>query len=382
VAGGADDGSADSGEVYDPAQDTWTDVADTMTQGHAGGLVVTLADGRALIAGGIGTVGGVDGFSTSSELYDPASNRFSPTGAMVTGHLGGVVAALPGGRVFAAGGATSITMPFNPGATEIYDPATGRWTSAAPMPTGVLLPAAAGLPDGSVLVAGGFETVAPLADTQIYTPSTVPGAPRAVGAAAGDGSATVSWTPPAYDGDTPIAGYTVTASNGRQVSTGTGTSVAVSGLANGRPVTFTVRAVNAIGTGPASGPSAAVTPSAPAPAPAPPARDTTAPTVRLKGLRQKPRRKAFLKGDRFRIRPSEPARLSIRLLGSKRVKRPRYTVTLASRRFALGGARKLALKPKRSRVSRASRFRVRVRIVATDAAGNRRTVKRTLKVSR
>jgi hypothetical protein len=100
------------------------------------------------------------------------------------------------------------------------------------------------------------------------------------------------------------------------------------------------------------------------------------------GAEAEAERKAFRKGVRFRVTPSEPARLSIRLLGSKRSKRPRYTVRLSSKSFALGRERKLTLKPKRSRMSRAPKFTVRLQIVATDAAGNRRTVRRTLKVSR
>jgi hypothetical protein len=160
-----------------------------------------------------------------------------------------------------------MTAPYDPEPTEIYEPATGKWTAAAPMPTGAIAPAAAGLPDGRLQFAGGSGGAAPLSETQIYTPSTLPGAPRAVGAVPGDGAATVTWTPPARDGDNPIRGYTVTAPSGQQVSApDERTSIAVSGLTNGQPVTFTVTARTAFGTGAASAPSAAVTPTAPPPA--------------------------------------------------------------------------------------------------------------------
>ncbi len=92
------------------------------------------------------------------------------------------------------------------------------------------------------------------------TPAGVPGAPTAVSASPGITQATVSWTAPASNGGSPITSYTVTSSPGGFTATTAGTSVPVTGLTNGTPYTFTVTAANAIGTGPASAPSTAVTP--------------------------------------------------------------------------------------------------------------------------
>jgi hypothetical protein len=89
-----------------------------------------------------------------------------------------------------------------------------------------------------------------------------PWAPMDVTATAGNGSATVSWTPN-WDGGSPITSYTVTGSDG-STCVSTTTTCTVTGLVNGSPVTFTVVATNAIGTGGWDTPSDPVTPVGPA----------------------------------------------------------------------------------------------------------------------
>ena len=97
--------------------------------------------------------------------------------------------------------------------------------------------------------------------------ATAPGAPTIGTAAAGAGNATVSFTPPASNGGSAITGYRVTANPGGITATGTTSPITVTGLTAGTPYTFTVNAINAIGTGPASAASNSVTPSAPPPSP-------------------------------------------------------------------------------------------------------------------
>jgi alpha-tubulin suppressor-like RCC1 family protein len=112
---------------------------------------------------------------------------------------------------------------------------------------------------------------------------SAPGAPTGVIATAADSAASVAWNAPIGDGNSPITGYTVTSSpGGKTCSTSGALSCNVTGLANGTAYTFTVKARNAIGTGPASAPSAAVTPTAgPTLAPSPTATEqaTASPTT-------------------------------------------------------------------------------------------------------
>jgi hypothetical protein len=102
----------------------------------------------------------------------------------------------------------------------------------------------------------------------------VPNGPSGVTAIAGDSSAAVSWTAPSDNGSA-ITGYLVTASPGGATTLASSSPAVVTGLANGTAYTFTVQAINAIGTGLASAVSSPVTPAPPA------GPDTTAPTVTI-----------------------------------------------------------------------------------------------------
>ncbi|PYS26575.1 MAG: hypothetical protein DMG11_19395, partial [Acidobacteria bacterium] len=99
----------------------------------------------------------------------------------------------------------------------------------------------------------------------ITSPPTVPGAPTGVSAIAGSGLASVTFTAPASDGGAAITTYSATAAPGGATGTcggPTACAILVPGLTNGTSYTFTVKATNSIGIGPASAASNAVTPKA------------------------------------------------------------------------------------------------------------------------
>lgn len=114
-------------------------------------------------------------------------------------------------------------------------------------------------------------TSAGFADIVMAQLAQVPGRPSGVAGTPANGQVTVNWTAPTADGGSAVTGFTATADPGGQECTASTLMCTVTGLTNGTPYTFTVRATNLVGPGAASSPSGPVTPQAgPTPTPSPP----------------------------------------------------------------------------------------------------------------
>jgi hypothetical protein len=142
---------------------------------------------------------------------------------------------------------------------------TGGSANLAVSSSGVVTPVGAPLRAGSYSVNGTDSDSLNNTGTFTFTltvTADLPGAPTIQTASAGNNSAKVRWAPPANDGGSAITGYLITPSGGAPpviAAAGT-TSFTVPGLSDGVAYTFTVAAMNAAGTGPASAPSNSVTP--------------------------------------------------------------------------------------------------------------------------
>ena len=90
----------------------------------------------------------------------------------------------------------------------------------------------------------------------------LPAAPTNLTATSANGAVVVAWTPPASNGGAALLAYRVTASPGGAVAQAgpAATSVPIGLLANGANYTFTVAAVNGVGSGPTSAPSPTISP--------------------------------------------------------------------------------------------------------------------------
>ena len=122
-------------------------------------------------------------------------------------------------------------------------------------------------------------------------------------------------------------------------------------------------------------------------APAPASRDTRKPRVRIDSLPARPRYRHVLRGLRPRLTTDEPTAYVVELLGAATTAhisaaKP-FNLVLARRTIArTSQPRRVTLRPKRALLGPRRKLRVRIRVTATDAAGNVRVVRKTLKARR
>lgn len=199
-------------EVYDARTGAFTPTG-PMTTPRSEHVAAVLPDGRVLVAGGSRDD---DDVLASAEVYDPISGTFAPTGEMTMVRRKHAAIALPDGGVLVVGGSDSRDWRGRYASAEVYDPAAGTFTATdrmaaarfklpdgvAPLPTDEILVAGGGdraelydpaaglfrgiagdlgasrafvtataLPDGSVLIVGGYDpAIAPTAGAWLYRP--------------------------------------------------------------------------------------------------------------------------------------------------------------------------------------------------------------------
>jgi hypothetical protein len=188
--------------LYDPATGKFTPTG-SLSAPRVAATATRLLDGRVLIVGGMNSEGTT---LSTAEIYDPAGGKFSATGSMATPRQFHTATLLKDGRVLVTGGfgdtadataqsAQIMTMAYRPHtgtrtprdamtldtgmrkSAEIYDPNTGKFTSAGSMTEARTNATAALLQDGRVLIfgnIGGADGGALATDTtaELYDPAT------------------------------------------------------------------------------------------------------------------------------------------------------------------------------------------------------------------
>jgi hypothetical protein len=147
--------AAHSAEMYDPVAGRFRSLPRMITVRHSH-TATRLPDGKVLIAGGY-TEGSAEGSATvaNAELFDPATNTFTPTGPLQSARAGHVAVLLKNGKVLIAGGVGPEWRFLS--SAELYDPATGRFAPVGDMTVARESHAAVRLQDGRVLIVGGHR---------------------------------------------------------------------------------------------------------------------------------------------------------------------------------------------------------------------------------
>jgi hypothetical protein len=141
------------------------EAAGTMSIGRYGPHAVVLGDGRVLVVGNDGAYGpyqGVRDDTATAELWDPASGKWTTTASLNKPRADFAAVPLAGGRALVTGGLDQGTAGCDGGgqqsfsSTYVYDPKSGTWARGGLLHTARTAPSAAVLPDGRILVAGGY----------------------------------------------------------------------------------------------------------------------------------------------------------------------------------------------------------------------------------
>jgi N-acetylneuraminic acid mutarotase len=152
-------------EVYDPASNTWSPAGKRTTTGAS--ALSLFADGMVLSAGG--TEDGMP--SPAAEVFNPTTRTWSRTSSMTVARSGASAVLLPDGRVLVLGGLGISGLPLTTG--EVFDPHTNSWAFASStLKTGHPDQAAIRLRDGRLFVTGWSDHWSP-ADVEIFDPSQV-----------------------------------------------------------------------------------------------------------------------------------------------------------------------------------------------------------------
>jgi N-acetylneuraminic acid mutarotase len=169
LVGAVPTGFSTSINIYDPATDTWsTGAADPLNQASPASGVI---GGKLYVAGGA-INGDGNNVTTALEVYDPLADTWTTGASMPTPRYRTASGVIDGKLYVAGGQGPGPTVALN--RLDVYDPATNTWTTLTSMPTARTgFDAAAGVIDGRLYVVGGNTAPGSVVGTlEVYNPIT------------------------------------------------------------------------------------------------------------------------------------------------------------------------------------------------------------------
>lgn len=218
ISGGGNSGAGalNTAEIFTPGADTWAAAGGTMSVARASHTMDLMADGRVLVSGGFNAAvtsqltsevftSGVDTFGTSRNMpvareqhghvvltdgrvmlisgvssgggtfgttafYTPAADTWAAGPVMGTPRKNCGIALLPNNKVIAVGGDSNALGGTAVTTVELMTPGVDTWAATGSLSTAKILPQVIALDDGSILEAGGSDSIGTiLLESSIYT---------------------------------------------------------------------------------------------------------------------------------------------------------------------------------------------------------------------
>jgi len=142
-------------EIYDPRSGTFAS-GPAMRTARAIFSIADLGGGRFLVAGGMSSLLSAGASTTAAEIFDAGTMSWTPVGSMATPRGMSTTIPLGGGRFMIAGGTDgTLTAPNALATTEIFDAATNAFTPGPTMNWSRVAFGTIATPTGQVHVIGG-----------------------------------------------------------------------------------------------------------------------------------------------------------------------------------------------------------------------------------
>lgn len=147
---------ANTAAIYNPATGLWTTTG-SMGTARYWHTATLLNDGKVLVVGGSNDTNNSANSINSAEVFDPAKNTWANVAAMATARAYHTATLLNTGKVLVTGGQNSANGTLAD--ALVYDPTSNTWSSVGVMSNARVFHSATMLNDGKILITGGSKSL-------------------------------------------------------------------------------------------------------------------------------------------------------------------------------------------------------------------------------